>query len=90
MTPIVSRAKSMWYKPKKVKKLALNSQLLTIQILTTDVQVLILRLILLLLYLDPRKWASTSSFGDQLNYAFKNRNKYVNCTISKEVCNIAM
>ena len=32
----------MWYKPKKVKKLALNSQLLTVQILTSDVEVLIL------------------------------------------------
>ena len=42
LTPIVSRAKSKWYKPKKVKKLALNSQLLTVQILTNDVQVLIL------------------------------------------------
>ena len=39
--PIVSRAKSKWYKPKKVKKLTLNSQLLTVQILTNDVQVLI-------------------------------------------------
>ena len=39
---IVSRAKSKWYKPKKFKKLALNSQLLTVQILTNDVQVLIL------------------------------------------------
>ena len=29
LTPIVSRAKSKWYKPKKVIKLALNSQLLT-------------------------------------------------------------
>ena len=42
LTPIVSRAKSKWYKPKKVKKLALNSQLLTVQILTNGVQVLIL------------------------------------------------
>ena len=42
LTPIVSRAKSKWYKPKKVKKLALNSQLLTVPILTNDVQVLIL------------------------------------------------
>ena len=41
-TPIVSRAKSKWYKPKKVKKLALNSQLLTVEILTNDVQVLTL------------------------------------------------
>ena len=30
--PVVYRAKSKWYKPKKVKKLALNSQLLTVQI----------------------------------------------------------
>ena len=44
LTPIVSRAKSKWYKLKRAKKLALNSQLLTIQILTNDVQVLILRL----------------------------------------------
>ena len=36
------KAKSKWYKPKKVTKLALNSQLLTVQILTNDVQVLIL------------------------------------------------
>ena len=41
-TQEVSRAKSKLYKPKKVKKLALNSQLLTVQILTNDVQVLIL------------------------------------------------
>ena len=34
----------MWYKPKEVKKLALNSQLLTVQILTNDVHVLILSL----------------------------------------------
>ena len=40
LTPIVSRAKIKWYKPKKDKKLALNSQLLTVQILTNDVQVL--------------------------------------------------
>ena len=33
--------KKQWYKPKKVKKLALNPQLLTVQILTNDVQVLI-------------------------------------------------
>ena len=39
LTPIVSRAKNKWYKPKKVKKLALNLQLLTVQILTDDVQV---------------------------------------------------
>ena len=39
------------FPPKKGKKLALNSQLLTVQILTNDVQVLILCLILLLLYL---------------------------------------
>ena len=32
----------MWYKPNYVKKLALNSQLPTVQILTNDVQVLIL------------------------------------------------
>ena len=32
----------MWYKSKKVKKLALNLQLLTVQILTNDVQVLLL------------------------------------------------
>ena len=41
LSPIVFRAK-INYKPKKVKKLALNSQLLTVQILTIDVQVLIL------------------------------------------------
>ena len=32
----------MWHKPKKVKKLALSSQLLTVQILTNNVQALIL------------------------------------------------
>ena len=32
----------MWYKPKKGKKLILISQFLTVQILTNDVQVLIL------------------------------------------------
>ena len=42
LTPIVSRAKSKWHKSKKVKKLASNSQLRTVQILTNDVQVLIL------------------------------------------------
>ena len=42
LTPIVSRGKSNWYKSKKFKKLALDSQLLTIQILTNDGQVLIL------------------------------------------------
>ena len=42
LTPIVSRAKSKWYKPQKIKKLALNLQLLTVQILTNDVQVPIL------------------------------------------------
>ena len=42
LTLIVSRAKSMWYEPKKGKKLALNSKLLTVQILTNDVQVVIL------------------------------------------------
>ena len=42
LTQIVSKAKSKWYKPKKVKKLSLNSQLLTVQILINDVQVLIL------------------------------------------------
>ena len=40
LTLLVSRTE--WCKPKKVKKLALISQLLTIQILTNDVQVLIL------------------------------------------------
>ena len=40
--PIVSKAKRKWYKPKKVKQLALNSQLLTVQTLTNDVQVIIL------------------------------------------------
>ena len=42
LTTIVSRAKSIRWIPKKVKKLALNSQLLTVQILKNDVQVLIL------------------------------------------------
>ena len=44
LTPIVSKAKNKWYKPKKVKKLVLNSKLLTVQILTNDVQVVILYL----------------------------------------------
>ena len=35
LTPKVSRAKSKWYRPKKVEKWALNSQLLTVQILKT-------------------------------------------------------
>ena len=38
-TSIVSRAKSKWYKPKKVMKLALNSQFVTVQILTNDAHV---------------------------------------------------
>ena len=37
LTNSVFRAKSKWYIPPKVKKLALNSQLLTVQILTSDV-----------------------------------------------------
>ena len=41
-TTIVFRAKIKWYKPKKVKKLALNSLLPTVQILTNYVLVLIL------------------------------------------------
>ena len=49
-TTIVFRAKIKWYKPKKAKKLILNSHLLTVQILTNDVQVLILCLSYLLLY----------------------------------------
>ena len=40
LTPTVSRAKSKWYKSKKVKKLPLNLQLLTVQILTNNVQVI--------------------------------------------------
>ena len=44
ITPIVSGAKSKWYKSKKVKKLALDSQLQTVQILTNDVLMLILYL----------------------------------------------
>ena len=39
---MVFRLISKWYKPKNVKKLALDSQLLTVQILANDVQVLIL------------------------------------------------
>ena len=42
MIAMASREKNKWYKPKKVKKLALNSQLLTVQIMANDVQVLIL------------------------------------------------
>ena len=42
--PLVSRAKSKRYKSKKVKTLALDSQLLIVQILTNDVQALILGL----------------------------------------------
>ena len=38
----ILKQKSKWYKPKKVKKMAIDSQLLTVQILTNDVQVLIL------------------------------------------------
>ena len=37
--PVVYRAKSKWYKPKKVKKLALNSQLLTVQITNKKEQI---------------------------------------------------
>ena len=44
-TPIVSRVKSMWYKPKKVKKLASNLLTFTIQILTNDVQMQMLCLL---------------------------------------------
>ena len=42
LNPIVSRAKRKWYGPKIVRKLALNSHLLTVQILTNYIQVLIL------------------------------------------------
>ena len=41
LTPIVFRAKRNGVNPKKVKKGALNSQLLTVQILTNGIQVLI-------------------------------------------------
>ena len=46
----------MWYKPKKVKKLALNSQLLTFQILTNDVQVVILCLSYFITTVKPEKF----------------------------------
>ena len=39
LTPIVSRAKSKWYKALKVQTYALNSQLQAIQILTNDDEV---------------------------------------------------
>ena len=39
LTPIVSRSKSKLYKAQKVQKYALNSQLLTLQILTNDDEV---------------------------------------------------
>ena len=42
LTPVVSRAKNKWYEPKKVKKMALSSQLQTVQNLANDAQVLIL------------------------------------------------
>ena len=41
LIPIDTRTKNRWYKSKTVKKFALDSQLLTVQILTNDVQVLI-------------------------------------------------
>ena len=41
-TPIVSRSKGKWYKPKKVKKFAFNSQIKPDQLLTNNVQMLIL------------------------------------------------
>ena len=41
-TPIVYRSKRKWYKHQKIKKFALKLQLKTIQILTNDVQMLIL------------------------------------------------
>ena len=58
LNPIVSRSKSKWCKPQKVKKSALNLQLQTVQILTDYVQMLILCLsyfitTVLVLYLTP-------------------------------------
>ena len=41
LIPIVSSAKSKWYKPPQNKKMTLNSQLLTVQILANDEQMLI-------------------------------------------------
>ena len=61
LTPIVFRAKIKWYKPKKFKKLALNSQLLTVQILTNDVQVLILCLSYFITTVTAHKNSSISS-----------------------------
>ena len=37
LTPIVSRPKNKWYKLQKVNKFSFNSQLQTVQILTSDV-----------------------------------------------------
>ena len=44
LTPIVSRSKTKQYKAKKVKKIASNSQLQAVQILSTLVQKLVLYL----------------------------------------------
>ena len=45
LSPIVSKLKSNDYKPQKMKKFALNSQLQPYQILTNDDQMLILCLL---------------------------------------------
>ena len=58
--PIVSRAKNKWYEPKKVKKLALNSQSLTVQILANGVQVLIVRL-----FYSITKYCTCSHFAEK-------------------------
>ena len=63
LTPIVSRAKSKRYKPKKVEKLALNSQLLTVQILTKDVQVLILCLSYFITTVSKNKFSFRNDFA---------------------------
>ena len=65
LIPIVSRAKSKWYKPKRVKKLALNLQLLTIQILTNDVQMLILCLSYSIILYRKRKCWNFSEIKQQ-------------------------
>ena len=64
--PIVSSAKSKWYKPKKVKKLALNSTLLTVQTLTNDVQVLILCLSYFITTVNRNLYHSVTHFSSNI------------------------
>ena len=73
LTPIISRAKSKWYKSKKVRKLALDSQLLIVQILTNDIQVLIFCLSYIITTVTLRKLQNSknTSLIDRIDFVSK-------------------